>query len=61
MSADVLRHLVASESERAGRRVTCHQLQLSDAVEAIRKGEPREAVVRRLGRKTWRSELTRAV
>jgi hypothetical protein len=60
MSADALGRAVADGSERAGRRITCHQLQLSGAIEALRKGESMESVLQRLGRKTWRSEIRRA-
>jgi len=61
LSADDLQRLVIHESARVGRHVTTHQLQVWGAAEALRKGEPMDAVVKRLGHKGMRAELRRAV
>jgi len=61
MSADDLQRLVIHESARVGRHVTTHQLQVWGAAEALRKGEPMDVVVKRLGHKGMRAELRRAV
>jgi len=61
MTSGDLRLLVAQQSSRTGRRVSIRQLQVWGAAEALRKGESMETVLNRLGRKSWRSELRRAV
>lgn len=59
MSADALSGMVAERSQSAGQRVTVHELQVRGAGEAIRKGEKKEEVLRRLGRTTLHTRLTR--
>lgn len=61
MTSGDLRLLVAQQSSRTGRRVSIRQLQMWGAAEALRKGESMETVLNRLSRKSWRSELRRAV
>lgn len=61
LSAEALQRLIAQESGRVGRSLTVRQLQVWGAAEALRKGESMDMVLRRLGHKTWRSELRKAV